>query len=54
MTSKKAIKKLKELQKMTDPEITHKEADKILCQLLCLLGYEEVVAEFNDLKKWYS
>ena len=54
-----AILKLKDLQMSDDQEgdeeIAHIEADKILCDLLRTLGYEDVVAEWDAITpKWYA
>jgi hypothetical protein len=54
MTSKQAKTKLRKLQHREDEEREHWEADKILCDLLTALGYEDVVKEFNKVGKWYS
>ncbi len=53
MNERTAIFKLKNLQEQ-DPEISHKEADEVLCDLLKELGYRKVVIEFKKVKKWYS
>lgn len=37
-----------------DTEIAHSDADDILCDLLSLLGYNEVVEEYNKIGKWYA
>ena len=37
-----------------DFEVAHKEADKLLCELLTALGYEDVVTEYNTIGKWYA
>lgn len=36
-----------------DEEIFHKEADKVLCELLESLGYKETVEYFKKHPKWY-
>lgn len=48
------ISKLKALQSNTDIEAAHNQADKILCDLLNSLGYDDVVKEFENLEKWYA
>lgn len=35
-------------------EGAHGEADSILCELLELLGYKDVVAAYNKVEKWYA
>jgi hypothetical protein len=37
-----------------DPEADHQRADKILCDLLQSLGYRDVVAEWENVQKWYA
>ncbi|MDR7940104.1 hypothetical protein RIU82_09135 [Enterobacter soli] len=54
MTSKEAIAKLRTLQEGYDPESDHAEADKVICDLLTSLGYEDVVIEFDRVDKWYA
>ena len=48
------ISKLKALQSNPDKEAAHSQADKILCDLLNSLGYDDVVKEFENLEKWYA
>lgn len=58
MTREEAIAELKKLQQEEklsgDCEMTHMDADSVLCQLLFTLGYGDVVTEFNRLHKWYA
>ncbi len=54
MDREDAIALLKEQQNNGDKEIAHIEADKILCNLLVSLGYADVVAEWNEIGKWYA
>lgn len=54
MTKEQAIEKLKELQKNGDYESAHGDADEVLCELLKALGYEDVVAEWDKVGKWYA
>lgn len=37
-----------------DPESQHLAADRALCDLLTGLGFEDVVAKFKDIPKWYA
>jgi len=37
-----------------DQEVNHSMADDILCGLLNKLGYEEIVAEYQKIYKWYA
>jgi hypothetical protein len=50
----KIIERLRKLQKDDDTEDAHKEADKILCEMLIKLGFEDVVKEYNEVGKWYA
>ena len=38
----------------SDYEIGHEMADRILCELLCKLGYEDIVSDWNKVGKWYG
>jgi len=53
MTKEEAIERLKAC-KQKDIETGHGEADNILCELLCFLGYGEVVKEYDEIEKWYA
>ena len=48
------IKKLIELQQSDDTEAAHCDADELLCNLLSDLGYDDVVAEYRKVDKWYA
>ena len=37
-----------------DKEQFHKDADALLCETLCGLGYEEGVKKFINTPKWYA
>ena len=54
MTREEAIKRLMALVESGDVEASHIEADDILCALLRSLGYEDVVAAWDDVEKWYA
>lgn len=54
MTRDKAIRKLREQQGNGDTEAAHANADDVLCNLLVALGYEDVVAEWRKVEKWYA
>lgn len=55
MTKEEAIKQLEEMSKRVgDTEMSHIEADEVLCELLCHLGYSEVVDAYNKIDKWYA
>lgn len=49
-----AVEKLKIWQGSGDKEVNHWEADKVLCDLLTELGFEEVVEEWDKVGKWYA
>ncbi len=54
MTRDEAIAKLKALQGRGDTEAQHGDADEVLCDLLKTLGYADVVAEWEEVPKWYA
>lgn len=54
MTTDEAIHKLIELQGTGDYETAHYLADKILCELLTTMGYDDVVEEYRKVGKWYA
>ena len=37
-----------------DIEVSHSDADSILCEMLERLGYSEVVDLYHDVPKWYA
>ena len=37
-----------------DPEILHREADNLICQLLSDLGYGEGIDIYNKMDIWYA
>ena len=37
-----------------DTEMAHVHADDVLCDLLIVLGYDEVVSEWEKIPKWYA
>lgn len=49
-----AIDRLRALQGPTDPEIAHKLADDVLCEMLESLGCKHLVAEWRKVEKWYA
>lgn len=52
---KMTIEKLKRLNREgVDPEMSHIEADKVLCDYLRALGEHAIVDEFEKVPKWYS
>lgn len=48
-----SIADLIDLSRSDDVESAHYRADEILCDLLTALGYDEVVAAYNKVDKWY-
>ena len=54
MNSVEAIEKLKQLQDYGDTESAHGYADDVLCELLASMGYQDVVAEWRLVDKWYA
>ena len=38
----------------TDTEVSHIEADQLLCKILLAEGYEQTVAAFSAGHKWYA
>ncbi|CAA2139623.1 hypothetical protein [Hyphomicrobium sp. ghe19] len=54
MTAEEAMAKLKQAQETGDTERAHADADDVLCELLRSLGYENVVAEWEKVDKWYA
>jgi hypothetical protein len=36
-----------------DFEVAHIEADRVLCDILVALGYEDIVEAWDDVCKWY-
>lgn len=53
LTYLQAKKRLVALAEEADQEVMHVQADAILCAALRRLGWQEVVAAFEDLPKWY-
>lgn len=54
MTREEAMTKLKLEQASGDIEVAHCNADGVLCELLKSLGYDDVVAEWEKIDKWYA
>lgn len=52
--SAEAIRCLKECQTTNDVEGAHTDADDVLCDLLEHLGFADVVAEWEKVRKWYA
>ena len=43
-----------QLENGNDPEEAHSKMDKLLCDLLISLGYEDGIKIFKDTKKYYA
>ena len=54
MNKEQAIRKLKKIQKNTDQEVAHYDADDVLCDLLCSLKCKDVIDEYVKIDKWYA
>ena len=37
-----------------DVEAAHVEADEILCDILDMLGFKDIVEAYNAIEKWYA
>ena len=37
-----------------DAEMNQREADDILCDILRSLGYDDIVAAYDEIYKWYA
>lgn len=51
---KEVIAKLIECQNNHNTETAHINADDLLCEFLTALGYADVVAEYNEVSKWFA
>ena len=54
MTREEAIMTLRQCQSNSDIELAHVDADGVLTDLLNTLGYQDVVAEWEKIDKWYA
>ena len=54
MTREEAVQELKVQQQNDDTESAHSNADDVLCALRRALGYNDVVAEYHKVNKWYA
>lgn len=48
------LSKMKQANKLGDIEVRHSQVDDILCELLAVLGFGEVVEEWGKEGKWYA
>ena len=54
MTREEALRELREDCQNLDPEAAHARADRVLIDLLTCLGYDDVVAGWDKVHKWYT
>lgn len=55
MTPQEFANKMHELRRdLGDPEATHSQADKLMCEALRRLGYEAGVEIFEKMELWYA
>lgn len=47
-------KEMRRIERNNDTETAHIFADKLMCEVLCGLGYGEGVDVFEKMDKWYS
>lgn len=52
--AERAVAALKKLQGPGDTESMHSLADKVLCDLLIELNFDDVVEEWQKIEKWYA
>ncbi len=50
----KALMDLRTLRTSDDVEAVHLKADRILCEMLSKLGFDEIVKAYGLLPKWYG
>lgn len=53
-TAPGSVAQLQNIQTWDDHDEAHRAADKVLCEFLGHLGYQDVVAEWNKIFKWYA
>lgn len=46
--------KLIEQTNIGDTEISHSNADDLLCELLSVLGFNDIVEIYKKINKWYA
>jgi hypothetical protein len=51
---KNYLAELKEHAESGDPECSHYDADRILCDIVSKLGYKEIVDIWEKVPKWYA
>lgn len=53
-TAERILAELRELESGGDPELEHSRADDLLCEMLAVLGYDEIVEAWHKVAKWYA
>lgn len=48
-----AIRRLKANQGRGDMEAAHVDSDDVLLDVLSVLGYDDIIQEYNKVAKWY-
>lgn len=48
------VEEMQACVEMDDQEEAHSDADWLLCELLCKLGYTKVVEKYKKIDKWYA
>lgn len=48
------IARLKECQENHDDEKAHADANQILCDILTKAGYQDIVSEWDRVRKYYA
>lgn len=48
------LAKLKEYAESDDPEDAHCGADRVLCEIVSKLGYQEIINAWKEVPKWYA
>lgn len=54
MTREQALAALIECRQSGDTEAAHGDADRVLCDLLISLGYQDIVTAWKAVPKWYA
>ena len=54
MTPQEFAKKMQEISENGDTEISHGDADDLMCSVLEFWGYKEGVKIFKEMDKWYA
>jgi len=52
--AERVLQELRELKTGGDTELGHSRADELLCEMLTTLGYEQIVAAWHEVDKWYA